>query len=141
MGDSSIRPAGLLMYHNTIIGEQAVRSPNGNVHWRNSLFLGRDTPERGIMTWANATGTFRSDYNGFRPNKGVAAQYSWLAPKEPSQTLYYNKPEDWQRNGPSAARCRRGWKTGSPQRALVAVSRRAFGINSFQNGVASKLNA
>ena len=93
------RPAGLLMYHNTIIGEQAVRSPNGNVHWRNNLFLGRDTPERGIMTWANATGTFSSDYNGFRPNKGVAAQYSWLAPKDPGQTLYYNKPEDWKTFG------------------------------------------
>jgi len=89
------RPAGLLMYHNTLIGEQAVRSPNGNVHWRNNLFLGRDAPNRGIMTWANATGTYSSDYNGFRPAKGVERQYNWMAPAQPGQTLYYNKPEDW----------------------------------------------
>jgi hypothetical protein len=89
------RPAGLLFYHNTIIGEQSVRSPNGNGHWRNNLFLGRDTPGRGIMTWANATAHYSSDYNGFRPNKGVDAQYNWLAPAQPGQTLYYNKPEDW----------------------------------------------
>jgi hypothetical protein len=89
------RPAGLLMYHNTLIGEQAVRSPNGNVHWRNNLFLGRDTPGRGIMTWANATATYSSDYNGFRPNKGAANQYSWLAPAKAGEPLYYNKPEHW----------------------------------------------
>jgi hypothetical protein len=83
------------MYHNTIIGEQAVRSPNGNVHWRNNLFLGRDASGRGIMTWANATGTYSSDHNGFRPNKGIPNQYSWLAPTEAGQTLYYNKPENW----------------------------------------------
>ncbi len=91
------RPAGLLMYHNTLIGEQAVRSPNGNVHWRNNLFLGRDTPGRGIMTWANATSTYSSDYNGFRPNKDVPNQYNWLAPTEAGQTLYYNKPDNWKR--------------------------------------------
>jgi hypothetical protein len=89
------RPAGLLMYHNTLIGEQAVQSPNGNAHWRNNLFLGRDTPGRGIMTWANATGNYSSDYNGFRPNQGTANQYSWLAPAEAGQTLYYNKPDNW----------------------------------------------
>jgi hypothetical protein len=89
------RPAGLLFYHNTIIGEQAVRSPNGNGHWRNNLILGRDTPGRGIMTWANATSVYSSDYNGYRPNRGVDPQYNWLAPTQPNQTLYYNKPEDW----------------------------------------------
>jgi hypothetical protein len=89
------RPAGLLMYHNTLIGEQAVRSPNGNVHWRNNLFLGRDTPGRGIMTWANATGTYSSDYNGFRPNKGVADQFVWLGPARAGETLYNNRPENW----------------------------------------------
>jgi hypothetical protein len=89
------RPAGLLIYHNTIIGEQAVRSPNGNAHWRNNLFLGRDMPGRGIMTWANATPHHSADYNGFRPNKGVEAQYSWLAPAGGGPALYYNKPEEW----------------------------------------------
>jgi len=89
------RPAGLLMYHNTIIGEQAVRSPTGNVHWRNNLFLGRDTPGRGIMYWANATAQYSSDYNGFRPNKDVGEQFLWLAPSQPGQTLYQSSREQW----------------------------------------------
>ncbi len=90
----SAKPAGLFVYHNTIIGEQVTRDPYTNVHYRNNLFLGRDTPDRGIMTWANATDAYSTDYNGYRPNKGVAAQYSWLAPKA-GQRLYEPKPEDW----------------------------------------------
>src|SRR4029077_13325839 len=90
----SAKPAGLLVYHNTIIGEQAYRDPSSNVPFRNNLFLGRDTPGRGIMTWANATDAYSSDYNGFRPNKGVAEQYAWLGPK-PGQHLYEPTPEDW----------------------------------------------
>ena len=76
----SAKPAGLFVYHNTIIGEQMARDPSANMHFRNNLFLGRDTPGRGIMTWANATDAYSSDYNGFRPNKGVTEQYTWLAP-------------------------------------------------------------
>ena len=90
----SAKPAGLFVYHNTIIGEQAIRDPSSNMHFRNNLFLGRDTPGRGIMTWANATDAFSSDYNGFRPNKGVAEQYTWLGPKA-GQRWYEPKPEDW----------------------------------------------
>lgn len=90
----SAKPAGLFVYHNTIIGEQVARDPSANMHFRNNLFLGRDTPGRGIMTWANATDAFSSDYNGFRPNKGVMAQYTWLAPKI-GQRLYEPRPEDW----------------------------------------------
>ncbi len=65
----SAKPAGLFVYHNTIIGEQTARDPSSNVHFRNNLFLGRDTPERGIMTWANATSAHSSDYNGYRPEQ------------------------------------------------------------------------
>ncbi len=90
----SAKPAGLLVYHNTIIGEHVIRDPYSNTHYRNNLFLGRDTPDRGIMTWANATDSYSSDYDGFRPNKGVAAQYSWLAPAH-GQQLYEPKPGDW----------------------------------------------
>jgi hypothetical protein len=90
----SAKPAGLFVYHNTIIGEQQVRDPSSNMHYRNNLFLGRDTDGRGIMSWANATDAFSSDYNGFRPNKGVAAQYGWLGPKS-GQRLYEPKAEDW----------------------------------------------
>lgn len=90
----SAKPAGLFVFHNTLIGEQVVGDPYSNVHWRNNLFLGRDTPARGIMTWANATTAYSSDYNGFRPNKGVTAQYRWLAPK-PGQTAYTPGKDEW----------------------------------------------
>jgi hypothetical protein len=90
----SAKPAGLFVWHNTLIGEQTVRDPYSNVHWRNNLFLGRDAPGRGIMAWANATGVYSSDYNGYRPNKGVAAQYVWFAP-QPGATAYEPKKEDW----------------------------------------------
>jgi Right handed beta helix region len=90
----SAKPAGLFVFHNTIIGEQAIRDPSSNMHYRNNLFLGRDTPDRGIMTWANATDAYSTDYNGYRPNKGVAAQYTWLGPK-PGERLYEPKPTDW----------------------------------------------
>jgi hypothetical protein len=90
----SAKPAGLFVYHNTIIGEQVLREPSSNMHFRNNLFLGRDTPGRGIMTWANATDAFSSDYDGFRPNIGVTEQYTWLAPRT-GQRLYEPKPDDW----------------------------------------------
>ena len=72
------KPAGIFIYHNTLIGEQTARDPYSNAHLRNNLFLGRDLPNRGIMTWAFATaGT--SDHNGYRRNRDVRAQYTWLA--------------------------------------------------------------
>jgi hypothetical protein len=83
----SAKPAGLFVFHNTIIGEQTAGDPSANMHFMNNLFMGRDTPDRGVMRWANATSTFSSDYNGYRPNKGVAAQYAWLAP-EPGKDTY-----------------------------------------------------
>ncbi|MEZ5351669.1 MAG: hypothetical protein R2762_03470 [Bryobacteraceae bacterium] len=91
----SAKPAGLFVYHNTIIGEQTARDPSANMHYRNNLFLGRGTQGRGVMTWANATDTYSTDYNGYRPNPGVATQYSWLGPKK-GQRLYEPAREDWQ---------------------------------------------
>ena len=87
----SAKPAGLFVYHNTIIGEQTPRDPSSNVHWRNNLFMGRGTENRGVMSWPNATSAHSTDYNGFRPNPGVAAQYWWLAPN-PGETAYEPKP-------------------------------------------------
>lgn len=98
----SAKPAGLFVYHNTIIGEQIASDPSSNMHFRNNLFLGRDTPDRGIMVWANATETFSTDYNGFRPNKNVPAQFTWLGPM-PGQRLYEPAPSDWRRFSTLAA--------------------------------------
>lgn len=72
-------PAGIIAYHNTMIHEQTAGGPYSNAHFRNNLFLGRNT-NRGIMTWGNATSNYSSDYNGFRPNPGVERQYTWSAP-------------------------------------------------------------
>jgi hypothetical protein len=87
-------PAGIVAYHNTMIGEQSARSPYANGHFRNNLFLGRDVPNRAIMTWANATGDYSSDYNGFRPNRGTGNQYVWLAPA-PGKTANQPAASDW----------------------------------------------
>ena len=90
----SSKPAGLFVWHNTIIGEQVSGDPSANMHYRNNLFLGRDMPDRGVMRWANSTTAYSTDYNGYRPNKGVKAQYSWLAPAA-NQTMYEARKEDW----------------------------------------------
>ncbi len=86
-------PAGILAYHNTLIGEQTAGGPYSNVHFRNNLFMGRNAPNRGVMTWGNATADHSSDYNGFRPNPGVDRQYVWLAPA-PGETAYEAERSD-----------------------------------------------
>jgi hypothetical protein len=88
-------PAGIFVYHNTLIGEQTAREPYSNAHWRNNLFISRDAPNRGVMTWANATGNYSSDYNGYRPNRSGPKQYNWLAPA-PGKTIQEAKASDWQ---------------------------------------------
>ncbi len=90
----SAKTTGIFLFHNTIIGENIVGDPTANAHYRNNLFLGRDTPDRGILQMANATDAFSSDYNGYRPNKGVAGQYRILTPKK-GQRLYEPTKEDW----------------------------------------------
>jgi hypothetical protein len=90
------KPAGILIFHNTLIGEQTGADSYSNTHYRNNLFLGRGGSSRGVMTWANATPSYSSDYNGFRPNPGVANQYSWLAPAA-GQVAYEPQPGDWRR--------------------------------------------
>ncbi len=90
----SAKPAGLFVYHNTIIGEHNASDTSSNVHYRNNLFLGRDTPDKGIMRVGNATDINTSDYNGYRPNKGVKEQYGWLFPPK-GQKIYEAKPGDW----------------------------------------------
>jgi hypothetical protein len=50
------------------------------------------------MTWANATADYSSDYNGYRPNRGVRAQYTWLAPAAGKAT-YEPQEADWRSFG------------------------------------------
>jgi hypothetical protein len=94
----SAKPAGLFVYHNTIIGEHIIGDPSANMHFRNNLYLGRDTPGRGILRLANATDEFSTDYNGYRPNRGVKDQYAFLGPKK-GQRLYEPTIDNWQMFG------------------------------------------
>jgi hypothetical protein len=71
-------PAGLFMWHNTLIGEQTGGAAS-NMHYRNNLFIGRNAAQ-GVMRWVNVTNAFSSDYNGYRPNPGATGQYQWQAP-------------------------------------------------------------
>lgn len=89
------KPAGLFVFNNTLICEQArAFETYANAHFRNNLFLGRDLPGREIMAWGNATNAYSTDYNGFRPNQGVKAQYKWSAPAK-GATMYEPTPTDW----------------------------------------------
>ncbi len=90
------KPAGLFVYHNTIISEHSAGDPSSNVHYRNNLFLGRDSPDRGIMRVGNATDSYSMDYDGFRPNRGAMAQYSWTAPAK-GLRIYEPKATDWKK--------------------------------------------
>ncbi len=85
-------PAGVYAFHNTIIGEH-LSGPVSNSHFRNNLFLGRDTPGRGIMRQTHGTSEYSYDYNGYRPNRGAKDQFTFGAPAK-GQTLYEPRRED-----------------------------------------------
>jgi len=91
----SAKPAGMFVYHNTIISEHVIRDPHSNTHFRNNLLLGSDTPGRGIAAFANATAYSSYDYDAYRPNQGVAAQYTWFAPVSPLAREYAPNASDW----------------------------------------------
>ena len=91
----SAKAAGMYVFHNTIIGENLIRDPAANMHFRNNLYLSGDTPDRGILRLANATDNYSTDYNGYRPNRDVPEQFQFLAPKT-GERLYEPSAEDWQ---------------------------------------------
>lgn len=90
----SAKPAGLYVFHNTVISEHVMRDPHSNTHFRNNLFLGSDAPNRGILTLANATRHSTFDYDGFRPNRNGGAQFNWLSPSSDTP-VYEPAPSDW----------------------------------------------
>jgi hypothetical protein len=91
----SAKPAGLFVYHNTVISEHVVRDPHSNTHFRNNLFLGTDTADRGIANFANATAYSSYDYNAYRPNRGARNQYGWLSPASALVRIYTPAATDW----------------------------------------------
>jgi hypothetical protein len=72
-------PAGVLFYHNTLIGEVHNMGPASNIHFRNNLVVGQGAfPE--VFDLDTFTNYSSSDYNGFRPNIGAAAAFGWSSP-------------------------------------------------------------
>jgi hypothetical protein len=72
-------PAGVLVYQNTFVGQGRLMRPASNVHFRNNLFLGDGYLEP-VFNLATYTNYSSSDYNGFRPNPGVADAFEWNSP-------------------------------------------------------------
>ena len=91
------KPAGLLLYHNTMISENRNTQTFSNAHFRNNLFLGTDAPGRAISAFPNATSYSTYDYDGFRPNRGTGDQYIWIAPKQGELRDYEAGPRDAKR--------------------------------------------
>jgi hypothetical protein len=77
----NVNPAGLVLYHNTIIAENSNGQIYSNGTFRNNLFLGRDLPGRAIFRFANYTAYTTYDYNGYRLNPQAKEQFSWKGPR------------------------------------------------------------
>ncbi|MEO5922309.1 MAG: hypothetical protein ABIR70_00625 [Bryobacteraceae bacterium] len=69
--------AGVIFYNNTILSETS-GNPQNN-HWRNNLMLGQNSSPL-IFSVTTNTNYTSSDYNGFRPNPGVAKSFQWDSP-------------------------------------------------------------
>jgi len=81
--------AGVLFYNNTILSE-TFAAGTSNTHWRNNLILGENALPA-IFSVTTFTEYTSSDYNGFRPNPGVAASFRWSAPRR-GVVADYNGP-------------------------------------------------
>ena len=80
-------PAGVIVYHNTLIAEDSTNQQVSNAHFANNLFLGTDR-QNGIASLGGPTTYSTYDYDGFRPNKGVEQNYTWLGAKPPALADY-----------------------------------------------------
>jgi len=83
-------PAGVIVYHNTIIAENRTAQQVSNAHFANNLFLGTDAAV-GIAVLGGPTAYSTYDYDGYRPNRGVEMNYSWVGPR-PGMLVDYDRP-------------------------------------------------
>ena len=77
----NVKPAGLVLYHNTLITEALPGDFFSNAHFRNNLILGIDAPGRAVFRFSNATSYSTYDYNGYRLNPKSKTQFQWNAPR------------------------------------------------------------
>ncbi len=71
-----VYPAGVYVFHNTLFGEWS-NPPFSNVHCRNNLFIGTDSPNKRLFGNSSYTSYSTFDYNGWRPNPGDLDQFRW----------------------------------------------------------------
>lgn len=76
----NVKPAGMVLYHNTMITEALPGDMFSNTHLRNNLFLGTDAPNRPVFRFSNATSYSTYDYNGYRLNPNAKEQFLWMSP-------------------------------------------------------------
>jgi len=69
-------PAGVVVLHNTIVAENSTNQQVSNAHFANNLFIGTGRASA-ITNLGGPTAYSTYDYDGFRPNPGVEAQYLW----------------------------------------------------------------
>ena len=78
----NVKPAGVVLYHNTIVAEGLPGDLFSNTHFRNNLFLGADAPGRAVFRFSNATAYSTFDYNGYRLNPAAGNQFLWISPPQ-----------------------------------------------------------
>ena len=81
--------SGILTLNNTIVGEGKA-GPSANETYRNNLFLGQGGTGP-VFSADTLTPYSTSDYNGYRPNPGVADAFEWGAPA-PGAPIDFSKP-------------------------------------------------
>lgn len=74
------KPAGLVVYQNTIIAENRNTQTFSNAHFRNNLFIGTNVSGRPVNAFPFATAYSTSDYNGYRLNPGTENHFLYLGP-------------------------------------------------------------
>jgi len=78
----NIYPAGIFVYHNTLIGEWS-SPPFSNVHCRNNMFVGSGKPNSRLFRNTSYTSYTTFDYNGWGPNpKAERPQFTWKMARE-----------------------------------------------------------
>src|SRR5262245_38619290 len=78
----NVKPAGMVLFHNTFITEALPGDFYSNVLFRNNLFLGIDAPGRSVFRFSNSTAYSSYDYDGYRLNPQAKDQFQWSSPKQ-----------------------------------------------------------
>ncbi|MBK8500870.1 MAG: hypothetical protein IPL46_00960 [Saprospiraceae bacterium] len=84
-------PAGVLIYNNTFIAENADAVGISNVHYRNNLFFGSNHPNKHLNRLESYTTYSTSDYNGYQAGRDKAL-LTWGVPKNGMRD-YNERPE------------------------------------------------